>query len=220
RARPGSVIVRHYRDAEINAFERAVARDIGPGAVIVIPDDAFVEEARRILPVRVLAQNWVQLYHASIEASLPEIRGDTLSAKARTVLAQIQARGARTESHGAVLDWLRVEEHKSTPRDQLRPHAPQRRREFNAFMAIINVTEGIAEKIWTEGIEPLRIDRRRAGLRMAQAFVSVLIDPHAAAAGLEASVRESIGTLRRRALDHLDEVVGRETYGAREGQVA
>ena len=220
RARLGSVIVRYHRDAEINPFERTVARDIGSGVAIVVPDHAFIDEARRILPVRVLAQNWVQLYHASIEASLQGIAGDTLNAKARTVLAQIRARGARTESEGAVLDWLRVEEHKSAPRDRLRPHAPQKRREFNAFMAIINVAEGIAEKIWTEGIEPLRIDRRRAGLRMAQAFVSVLVDPHAAAAGLDASVRQSIGTLRTRALDHLDEVVGRETYGAGEGRVA
>jgi hypothetical protein len=55
---------------------------------------------------------------------------------------------------------------------------------------------------------------------MAQAFVSVLVDPHAAAAGLDASVRQSIKTLCTRALDHLDEVVGREMYDRREAEVA
>jgi hypothetical protein len=89
RARLGSVIVRYDRDAEINPFERTLARDIGVGVAIVVPDHPFIDEARRILPVRVLAQNWVQLYHASIEASLPGIAGNTLNAKARTVLAQI-----------------------------------------------------------------------------------------------------------------------------------
>ena len=217
KARLGSVIVRHHRDAEINPFERALAKDIRPGDAIVIPDRAFVEEARRILPVRVLAQNWVDVYHRAVEASLAQILGDTLSAKAHSVLTEIRARGARTKSQGAVLDWLKVEERKITPRDQLRPHAPQSRREFNVFMAVIKVPQEVAEKIWTEGIEPLRIDRRRAGLRMAQAFISVLVDPHAAAAGLDASVRQSIKTLCTRALDHLDGVVvARKTYDGRE----
>ena len=220
RARPGSVIIRHHRDAEINPFERASAKDIHSGDAIVIPDHSFVEEARRILPVRVLAQNWVEVFHATIEASLAQIPGETLSAKAHSVLAEIQVHGARTKSQGAVLDWLKVEERKGVPRDRLRPHAPQSRREFNAFMAVMNVPRDIAEKIWTEGIEPLRIDRRRAGLRMAQAFVSVLVDPHAAAVGLDPSVRQSIKTLCTKALDHLDEVIAREIYDSREGDVA
>ena len=220
RARVGSVIVRHHRDAELNPFERALAKDIRPGDAIVIPDRAFVEEARRILPVRVLAQNWVDVYHRAVEASLAQIPGDTLSAKAHSVLTKIHVRGARTKSQGAVLDWLKVEERKLIPRDQLRPHAPQSRREFNVFMAVIKVPQEIAEKIWTEGIEPLRIDRRRAGLRMAQAFISVLVDPHAAAAGLDASVRQGIKILCIRALDHLDGVVvARKTYDGREREV-
>lgn len=220
RARPGSVIIRHHRDAEINPFERASARDVRSGDAIVIPDRAFVDEARRILPVRGLAQNWVEVYHTTVEASLTQIAGDTLNAKAHNVLAAVQVHGARTKSLGAVLDWLKVAERKAIPRDELRPHAPQSRREFNAFMAVIKMPGDIAEKIWTEGIEPLRIDRRRAGLRMAQAFVSVLIDPHAATAGLDASVRQSIKTLCTRALEHLDGVVRREIPDSRGVEVA
>ena len=62
-----------------------------------------------------------------------------------------------------------------------------------------------------ECIQPLRIDRRRAGQKMAQAFVSVLVDPHGTASGLSAPIREGIETLRRKALDHLDQVTGLET---------
>jgi hypothetical protein len=216
RARPGSVIIRYRKHAEINPFERAVAREIHRGETIVIPDRAFVEEARRILPVRVLARNWVEVFHASIGDALGQIPGDTLNAKARHVLAQIQARGARTKSEGAVVDWLRVKEREATPREQLRPHAPERRHEFDALMAVINVPAPIAERIWTEGIQPLRIDRRRAGLRMAQAFVSVLVDQHAAVSSLDPSVREKIGTLCERALDHLDVVAGSERHETQE----
>ncbi len=45
-------------------------------------------------------------------------------------------------------------------------------------MEVMNVPLPLAEAIWREGIEPLRIDCRRAGVRMAQAFISVLVDPH------------------------------------------
>ena len=105
------------------------------------------------------------------------------------------------------------------PPERLRPHAPQRRREFNAFMAVINVPPPLAEKIWSEGIQPLRIDRRRAGFRMAQAFVSVLVDPHGAAAGLDPAVRARVAALRDRALDHLDGIVRREAIDLRAGEV-
>ena len=77
-----------------------------------------------------------------------------------------------------VLDWLNAAEHKLLPPERMRPHAPQHWREFRAFMDVINIPSALADTIWREGIEPLRIDRRRAGARMAQAFVSVLVDPH------------------------------------------
>ena len=127
----------------------------------------FFAEAREILPIRVLAERWVDVYHTMVEASLPSIKGDSLSAKARTILADMQRRGAGLSSHAAVLDWLRVSEHRRLPPEQRRPHAPQRRREFDAFVAALRIDHTLAEKMWIEGIQQLRIDRRRAGQRMA-----------------------------------------------------
>jgi hypothetical protein len=219
RARTRSVVIRHHRDAEINPFERAVARDISDGETIVVPDRAFVDEARRVLPVKVLAQSRVLVYHTAVEAALPQLAGETIPAKARMLMQRMRPLGAREVSQAAVADWLRVAEHKTLPPDQLRPHAPQRRREFNAMMIALGL-EALADKVWIEGIEQLRNDRRRAGLRMAQAFVSVLADPHGAAAGLDRAIRDKIVALRTSALDHLDVVVRRETYDTQEGQVA
>lgn len=219
RTRPGSVIIRHRRDAEINPFERATAREIIEGETIVVPDRGFVEEARRVLPIKVLAASRVLVYHTAVEAALPPLAGETLPAKARTLMQRMRPLGAREVSQAAVTDWLRVAEHKALPPDQLRPHAPQRRREFNAMMTALGL-EALADKVWVEGIEQLRNDRRRAGLRMAQAFVSVLVDPHGAAAGLDRAIRDNIVALRTSALDHLDVVAHRETYDAQEGQVA
>ena len=78
----------------------------------------------------------------------------------------------------------------------------------------------LADKVWVEGVEQLRSDRRQAGMLMARAFVSVLVDPHGAASGLDADTKRKIVALRNRALDHLDAVVGKQVQQSREGELA
>jgi hypothetical protein len=207
RVRPGGLVIRHDRFADINPFERALAREVAKGNTIVVPNHAFVQEARTLLPVRILAHTRVQIYHAAVEAGLTTLPGATRSAKARYVMERLRASGARSVVEGTVIGWLNVAEHKLEPPEQLRPHAPQHWREFRAFMEVMNMPLPIIDAIWREGIEPLRIDRRRAGARMAQAFISVLVDPHGGNGALSADVKERIAQLRRQAMDHLDGVV-------------
>ena len=57
----------------------------------------------------------------------------------------------------------------------------------------------------------MRVARRQAGLKMAQAFISVLVDPHGTGMGLDGAVRGKITVLRQRALDHLDTVTAKMT---------
>lgn len=216
RVRPRSLIIRHDRFADINPFQRASASDIVKGNTIVVPNQAFVHEARRVLPVRILAQTRVQVYHAAVEAALPGIPGDSRAAKARHVIAHLRSVGARSVVEATVLDWLNVAEHKQLPADRLRPHAPQHWPEFRAFMQVLKIHPQLAESIWREGIEPLRIDRRRAGARMAQAFVSVLVDPHGGAGSVPNDVRDGIARLRRQAMEHLDGVLSVTRFDGRE----
>ena len=216
RARPGSAIVRYNQNAEVNPFERTTAKDAQPPQIIVVPDPAFIVEAREILPIRVLAESWVDVYHTMVEAQLPGIKGGSLSAKAQAVLDDMQLRDAGTSSLGTVRDWLRVSEHRQLPPDQRRPHAPQSRREFDAFMAVLGIDEALAERMWLEGIQPLRIDRRRAGQRMAQAFISVLVDPHGTTSHYTKDIRTSIAALRKKALEHLDQITGRQVFAIEE----
>lgn len=207
RVRPRGLVIRHDRFADVNPFERAAARDIARGNTIVVPNQAFVQEARTVLPVRILAQTRVNIYHTAVEAALPGIPGESRAAKARHVINCLRSAGARSVVEATVLDWLNAAEHKLAPPERLRPHAPQNWREFRAFMDVIHVPPALAESIWREGIEPLRVDRRRAGARMAQAFVSVLVDPHGGAGALSLEVKERIARLRRQALEHLDGVL-------------
>jgi hypothetical protein len=207
RVRPGGLVIRHDRFADVNPFQRTTAREVTRGNTIVVPDQAFVQEARAVLPVRILAQTRVQVYHAAVEAALPGMPGETRTAKARHVMARLRNAGARAVVEATVLDWLNVAEHKLLPPERMRPHAPQHWREFSAFMEVVNIPPALAETVWREGIEPLRIDRRRAGARMAQAFVSVLVDPHGGPGNMPADVKEGIARLRRQAMEHLDGVL-------------
>jgi hypothetical protein len=217
RVRPGGLVIRHDRFADVNPFQRATGREVTSGNTIVVPNQAFVQEARAVLPVRILAQTRVQVYHAAVEAALPGIPGETRASKARHVIAQLRSAGARAVVEATVLDWLNAAEHKLQPPERMRPHAPQHWREFRAFMDVIHVPPALVDTIWREGIEPLRIDRRRAGARMAQAFVSVLVDPHGGAGSMPQDVKDGIARLRRQAMEHLDGVLAVRRQDQREG---
>lgn len=204
RAWRASSMIRHNRHAAINPYDRASAAQLKAGDAIVVPDRAFIDAARRVLPVHVLAQGWVRIYHDTIVGALPALTGNTLAAKARALHMRLQAKNLRATSLAAVQEWLKAEEHRADPAERLRPHAPQARGDFDLFAADLNIPPAIADKMWNEGIDQLRIGRRRAGARMARAFISVLVDPHGAAADLDADVRDRIAELRDRAVDHLD----------------
>jgi hypothetical protein len=52
---------------------------------------------------------------------------------------------------------------------------------------------------------------------MAQAFVSVLVDPHGGAGSMPADVKDGIARLRRQAMEHLDGVLAVRRQDQREG---
>jgi hypothetical protein len=203
--RPGSAVVSYRHNSEVNPFDRVLLRGLSPGDTIVVPDRAFVDAARRVLPVHVLAREWVGVYHNLIVAALPSLPGATLAAKAKLLFAALTARGLTVTSTATVHEWLRAEEHRAEPAERMRPHAPQQRADFDLFMEAVGAPEIWRSKMWREGIDQLRVDRRRAGFRMTKAFISALVDPHAAA-GLSRDVQDAIAALGTRALEHLDRV--------------
>lgn len=216
RVRPSSLIIRFDRQADINPFERTTARDVDRADTIVVPNQAFITEARTVLPVRILSQTRVKMFHAAIEAAYPRLPGDSRAAKARHVIDRMKKLGARDRGEATVMDWLNAAEHKAQPDDKIRPHAPQHWREFRAFMEIIGIPEALAASIWCEGVEQLRIGRRRAGALMAQAFVSVLVDAHGTTTSMPPDVREGIARLRKQAMEHLDGVMAIHKRDVRE----
>src|SRR3546814_11123603 len=51
RAWRASSMIRHNRHAAINPYDRASAAQLKAGDAIVVPDRAFIDAARRVLPV-------------------------------------------------------------------------------------------------------------------------------------------------------------------------
>ena len=212
RARPGSILVRLDSIAQVNPFQRVRADEIQQDDIVVVPDQAFANEAKEIVSIRILAENWIDVYHSLVESRVSSISGSTLSEKSRYVLKEIQSLGAKTRSESAVRDWLNVASHKDLPPETRTPHAPQDSKSFEAFLSVIGIEQSISQRIWVEGIQPLRIDRRRAGQRVAQAFVSFLVDPHGNAGRLGATERERVSDLRAKALEHVDQVITVERF--------
>ncbi|MDY0885395.1 hypothetical protein ACFPL7_24140 [Dongia soli] len=211
RVRAGAAIVRYAAAEDVNPFSKAIATEIAVGETILVPDPDFVEQAKGVLPLAVLAQGAVTNYHILIEAALPSIRGATMSEKVTTVIKLMKGFGGHERSDAAVRDWLNVAKHKKMPPETWRSHAPMLWEDFSAFMQALNLGM-FAQQIWGEGIAPFRRDRRRAGFRMARAFLSVLVDPHGASAAASKDFTNGIATLRENALEHLDIVVDREHF--------
>src|SRR3546814_16108639 len=82
RAWRASSMIRHNLHAAINPYDRASAAQLKAGDSIVVPDRAFIDAARRVLPVHVLAQGWVRLSHDTLVGALPALTGNTLAANA------------------------------------------------------------------------------------------------------------------------------------------
>src|SRR3546814_9144975 len=66
RAWRASSMIRHNRHAAIKPYDRASAAQLKAGDAIVVPDRAVIDAARRVLPVHVLAQGGVRIYHDTI----------------------------------------------------------------------------------------------------------------------------------------------------------
>ena len=122
----------------------------------------------------------VQVYHAAVEAALSKPSGGYAHGQGSMhVIKRLRSAGSTRgrRNNRSSIGSMRPSTGLA-PADKLRPHAPQHWREFRAFMEVVNIPPVLADTIWREGIEPLRIDRRQAGALMAQPFVSVLVDPH------------------------------------------
>lgn len=93
RIRPGGLVIRHDRFADINPFERVLAREVTAGDMIVVPNQAFVQEARTLLPVRILAHTRVQVYHVAVDAGLATLPGATRAALFHAALISMRWNG-------------------------------------------------------------------------------------------------------------------------------
>src|SRR3546814_13431523 len=120
-------MIRHNRHAAINPYDRASAAQLKAGDAIVVPDRAFIDAARRVLPVHVLAQGWVRIYHDTIVGALPALTGNTPAAKARALHMRLPPKNLRATSLAAVPAWLKHDEPRAAPAERLWPPASQAR---------------------------------------------------------------------------------------------
>src|SRR3546814_18298809 len=117
-------MIRHNRHAAINPYDRASAAQLKAGDAIVVPDRAFIDAARRVLPVHVLAHGWVRIYHDTIVGALPALTGNPPAPKARALHMRLPAKNLLAPRLPAVPGWLTAAAPRAHPADRLRPPSP------------------------------------------------------------------------------------------------
>lgn len=201
KARPGSDLVVCDWDDPANPFQRGRADQINVGDEIAVLGDAFIEGARGLLDIRATAATGLRSYHETVRDALPSIPGKTRRDKA----VEIATRMEDPSLVDRVYNWINVEKYLQEDLRLVRPNAPQRWPEFVKFMAAIGRGERAARIDWTWAVVATRSRRVSAALQFHEAYLGILVDPHATLAE-NPRIADGLRSLRRLAEDFVGRV--------------
>jgi hypothetical protein len=201
KARPGSDLVVCDWDDPANPFQRGRADQINEGDEIAVLGDAFIEGARGLLDIRATAAAGLRSYHEAVRDLLPAIPGHTRRDKA----VEIAERMGNLGLVDRVYDWINVDKYLQEDMRLVRPHAPQRWSEFQKFMTATGRGERAARLDWTWAVVATRSRRVSAALQFHEAYLGILVDPHATLAE-NPRIADGLRSLRRLAEDFVGRV--------------
>jgi hypothetical protein len=157
--------------------------DVGD-AICVITDD-FVDMARTRLDITHAACEEMRNYHFLVRELYSKIPGDSDRSKRRHV-AQLMNQLA-SDDRGQVTPenvgyWVDLESQFALPLEEVTPHAPRHWETFERFMTALGLPRVVAERYWHWAVIHTRSNRLSAALRLHDAYMGILIAPHAAEA--------------------------------------
>ncbi len=209
KARPGSDLVVCDWDDPANPFQKGRADQISEGDEIVVLGEAFIEGARGLLDIRATAATGLRSYHETIRDALPAIPGVTRKDKA----VEIANRMGEPGYVDRVYDWINVEKYLHEDMRLVRPHAPQTFPMFLQFMKAIGRGERAARIDWIWAVVATRSRRVSAALQFHEAYLGILVDPHAMAAE-NPRLADGMRSLRRLAEDFVGRIESKTVIGA------
>jgi len=153
--------------------------------ICVISDD-FVDMARTKLDITHTASEEMRAYHQLVAGLFARRAGASDREKRRELAAEInRLRTSPSEaevSEENVRYWVDLEKQLAMPLDEVTPHAPQQVETFIRFMNALGVSQTVAERYWYWAVIHTRSNRLKAAHQLHEAYLGVLISPHAAEA--------------------------------------
>lgn len=201
KARPRSDLVVCDWEDPANPFHKGRADQINEGDEIAVLGEAFIESARGLLDIRATAATGLRSYHETIRDALPPIAGTTRRDKAATIAQRM----GEPNLVDRIYDWINVEKYLQEDMRLVRPHAPQTFALFLQFMAALGRGERAARIDWIWAVVATRSRRVSAALQFHEAYLGILVDPHAMAVE-NPTLAYGMRSLRRLAEDYVGRV--------------
>lgn len=173
-----------FSDEETRPFERREARRVRPGDSVLVLHEQLRNKLAAALSRSRTALSELRRYHERVATFRDSLPGQDMTAKARHVLAQMQALDASLGAHELrnIQRWLSV-----VPSEAPQPpRAARDRHRFTVFTDVIGISRGFAETFWTLAVLPSRAYSAQEGHLFNKRIVNFVLDPEsvASAAGL------------------------------------
>jgi hypothetical protein len=182
-ARKKTRLVRYDDTSAVPVFRPVTANEADVGDSICVITDDFIDMARTRLDIAHAACEEMRAYHYLVRELYSKIPGDSDRSK-RLLLAQ-RINQLDTDGHNQVTPenvryWVDLDAQIALPLEEVIPHAPQHWETFELFMTVLGLPRSVAERYWHWAVIHTRSNRLRAAHRLHDAYLGILIAPHAA----------------------------------------
>lgn len=185
-ARQRTKLVAYDGDTAVPTYRPLLAHDTHVGDTICVISDDFVDMARTKLDIACAASEEMRAYHHLISGLYSKLPGTSERARRQHLAGLIN--GLRTSSSereisdDAVRYWVDLEDQLLLPLEEVTPHAPQDWPTFQRLMAALGISAPLAQRYWNWAVIATRSSRLKAAHRLHEAYLGILISPHAAEA--------------------------------------
>ena len=133
------------------------------------------------------AEHVVRKYHSDIKERLNARKYSSLIELVRGLRAEIKQQNPEHDSisESQLQYWVHAIDQLDQPIEELIPHAPRDREDFEVFTKVLGIDENISSIYWDYGISRLRTDRQKEGRKATKVYIRLLIDPHSVKALLQ-----------------------------------
>jgi hypothetical protein len=185
-ARKRTKLVGFDAEGAVPTYYDLTAANAEIGDAICVIDDDFIDMARSRLDIAYAASDEMRAYHMIVLKLFSTLPGFSARAKrlelAKRINTQPRLAGDREASEENVRYWVDLERELQLPLEEVTPRAPQDMAMFLRFTHALGIAAPVAQHFWRWAVICTRSNRLKAAHRLHEAYMGILIAPHAAEA--------------------------------------